>query len=156
MIIKVFEIWKASTENLPKDKSFSWGMGLQGIPALFLKHSDSNGMNVLGLKPEEAPLVLMSLEAAWENPELDSLVIGAGKKLISDIDTATRSAGMFHPFKYLNYAAAWQEPIESYGEENVSFLRHVSRKYDPSSVFQLRCPGGFKIPMASRTQSPNL
>lgn len=45
----------------------------------------------------------------------------------------------------MNYASAGQPVIEGYGEENVRFLREVSRKYDPKGVFQRRVPGGFKL-----------
>jgi hypothetical protein len=49
---------------------------------------------------------------------------------------------------YLNYADASQDPLASYGTENVEKLRSVAAKYDPDQVFQRLCPGGFKIPAA--------
>ena len=46
---------------------------------------------------------------------------------------------------YLNYAAEWQDPIGSYGAANVGRLMSVSRRYDPTGVFQELVKGGFKI-----------
>jgi hypothetical protein len=48
-------------------------------------------------------------------------------------------------WRYLNYADKSQDPIASYGESNVQFLKDVTAKYDPETVFQTLCPGGFKI-----------
>lgn len=54
-------------------------------------------------------------------------------------------------FAYLNYADKTQDPISTYGEENIAFLRNVSAKYDPNQILQTRLPGGFKIPAANTT-----
>lgn len=48
---------------------------------------------------------------------------------------------------YANYADTIQDPIASYGAENVAFLRDVAGRYDPDGMFQSRCPGGFKLPV---------
>jgi hypothetical protein len=48
-------------------------------------------------------------------------------------------------FRYANYAACWQDPLASYGEENWAFVGDVARRYDLEGVFQMRCPGGFKV-----------
>lgn len=38
-----------------------------------------------------------------------------------------------------------QDPLRSYGVENVAKIRAAAKKYDPKSFFQTRVPGGFKI-----------
>lgn len=48
-------------------------------------------------------------------------------------------------FVYLNYADVTQDPLKSYGEENVKYMQSVANTYDPYSVFQYQVPGGFKI-----------
>ena len=53
--------------------------------------------------------------------------------------------GLLHEFEYLNYADSSQDPIASYGADNVERLRATSRKYDPHGVFQKQVPGGFKL-----------
>lgn len=93
----------------------------------------------------DGDLVLFVVSASWHRPEHDYIITTAAWKLIAKIDEATRKEGMYHPFKYLNYAAAWQDPIGSYGDENVRKLRSASRKYDPHGMFQEQCPGGFKL-----------
>ena len=60
---------------------------------------------------------------------------------------AARQMGMLHEFVYLDYANQAQDPIQSYGWENVEALKAVGRKYDPDGIFQRQVPGGFKLPM---------
>ena len=59
----------------------------------------------------------------------------------SDIDYPIAVA----PFKYMNYAAPFQDPLASYGEMGLQWLRQVSKKYDPDQVFQDLVPGGFGL-----------
>lgn len=48
-------------------------------------------------------------------------------------------------FVYLNYADATQDPLGSYGNSNVHYMKEVAARYDPAGIFQSRIPGGFKI-----------
>ena len=48
-------------------------------------------------------------------------------------------------WEYLNYADGSQNPLESYGKENLRKMREAAAKYDPDLVFQKLCPGGFKL-----------
>lgn len=103
---------------------------------------------ILGLVPSEGPLTLFLLTYNWADEADDDAVIAAAQKLISDIDDYTQSKGGYNQFKYLNYAASWQNPFQGYGETNVQNLQDVSKKYDPFGIFQRNCPGGFKISQA--------
>lgn len=58
---------------------------------------------------------------------------------------AAQEMGLLREFVYLNYANQVQEPIASYGREDVARLRAAARRYDPSGVFQRQVPGGFKV-----------
>lgn len=46
---------------------------------------------------------------------------------------------------YLNYADKSQNPLGSYGTENIKKMKDAAAKYDPEQVFQNLVPGGFKI-----------
>ena len=46
---------------------------------------------------------------------------------------------------YINYADRSQDPLGSYGEENVKLMERVAASYDPNGVFQTLCPRGFKL-----------
>ena len=62
-----------------------------------------------------------------------------------NINAEAKKMGMFRGFQYTNYADSSQQPLESYGMQNLQSLRTVSRKYDPKGVFQKQVPGGFKL-----------
>lgn len=52
-------------------------------------------------------------------------------------------------WEYLNYADESQNPLASYGSENVKKLREIALRYDPQQVFQKLCRGGFKLTSTS-------
>lgn len=66
-------------------------------------------------------------------------------KFFKDVKAHQVEAGGDIDWQYLNYTDYTQNPLPTYGETNVAFLKKVAKKYDPSGVFQKRMPGGFKI-----------
>jgi hypothetical protein len=48
------------------------------------------------------------------------------------VDSTSKEMGVWYPWKYLNYAAAFQDPIAGVRER----LRDVSGKFDPEGAFQ--------------------
>ena len=65
--------------------------------------------------------------------------------MMNQVAEAAKEMGLLHQFQYLNYADPSQDPIQSYGAENVARLKAASRKYDPMGMFQTQVPGGFKL-----------
>lgn len=64
---------------------------------------------------------------------------------IQRVKDFAKSVGANESFEYLPYAKAVQDPIGSYGADNVRYLKDVSERYDPTRFFQRMVPGGFKI-----------
>lgn len=62
-------------------------------------------------------------------------------------DSAARAEDIIRTveFRYLNYSDISDDPLATYGDDNVKKMREVANKYDPTGVFQTRVPGGFKI-----------
>lgn len=145
MLNKAFQLWNASLDSIVPIDGIQYSWTNQAIPPAITSKTYELGGNSLGLDPEDGPLVLCLVTASWSNSADDDRVNGVGKKLIADVDAASKAAGVFHSFKYLNYAAKWQDPINGYGPENVANLRAVSRKYDQFKIFQKAVPGGFKL-----------
>jgi len=145
MLHKAFELWNASLPSIIPIKNVQYSWTHQAIPPAITSKTEELGGNSLGLDPEDGPLVLCLVTASWSDPADDDHINSVGKNLIEAVDAASKSAGVFHPFKYLNYAAKWQDPIRGYGAENVAKLKSTSRKYDPYRVFQKAVPGGFKL-----------
>lgn len=51
-------------------------------------------------------------------------------------------------FIFLNDASHDQNPLASYGTENLAKLREISRAYDPEQIFQKLQNGGFLLSRA--------
>ncbi|KAI0404734.1 putative oxidoreductase [Xylaria palmicola] len=112
-------------------------------PALYARHGDANPFG-LGTNKHQS-LLVSSFNALWTDPADDDKVEEATRALIDAIDDDAKRLGAYNPFLYLNYGAPWQDPIASYGAENVKRLRKVVREVDPEGVFTHQVPGGFKI-----------
>ncbi|KAL4969010.1 FAD-binding oxidoreductase [Aspergillus stella-maris] len=130
-------------------KSENWSIIslFQPLPALFAKIGNERGGNVLGLS-EDKNHILDLLWLTWDNPLDDSFFNWVGKTYISELESFAGSVGGDHPYIYLNYAGADQNPLRSYGEENLAFLQSVAGEVDPEGVFQEVLPWGFKVSQA--------
>ncbi|KAL1614226.1 hypothetical protein SLS56_012166 [Neofusicoccum ribis] len=115
------------------------------IPKIFSERSVERGGNVLGLERFSSNLVVFLAVFTWEDATKDSLFHSAAEQLIEDVVEFSRSLGKDNEWIYLNYADKDQNPLESYGPENVAKIRAAAVKYDPDGVFQTLVPGGFKI-----------
>ncbi|KAK7913980.1 hypothetical protein PG985_011683 [Apiospora marii] len=118
---------------------------LQPYLVSLLKRTEPAGGNVLGLNPADGPLVSILILLYWNQQSDDELVLGTARNVIEAIDKDAAARGTLVPYKYLNYAFDFQDPIGSYGQENRKKLQEASRKYDPDGLFQKEVPGGFKL-----------
>lgn len=88
-------------------------------------------------------LTLLSLY--WQDPSDDERVNAGAESWLKQSDAEAANRGLKNPWIYLNYAHSSQKPIDGYREANKAKLQEVSKKYDPSGVFQKNVPGGFKL-----------
>jgi hypothetical protein len=118
----------------------------QAIPTTFSKHSVERGGNVMGLDREKENGIMLLFNIAVKGDA--SLEARAREKLratTSELQDFARKEGGLIDWQFLNYADFYQDPLGSYGEQNVERIRKAAEKYDPQGVFQTRAPGGFKI-----------
>ncbi|KAI9841211.1 MAG: hypothetical protein M1837_000938 [Sclerophora amabilis] len=142
---KVFDIDNATLQTVTDVPNLSWSMTFQAIPTSIRQHSVDRGGNSLGIPPSEGPLVLVLLTVSWDDAADDERIDVASKSWFNRIKAAANAMGLGNDWIYLNYAAPWQKPIDGYGAANKARLQSVSRKYDPSGLFQKAVPGGFKL-----------
>ena len=86
-------------------------------------------------------VTLTSLESIKEQPQVLQQLLAT----IERIKAFAESIGASEQFVYLPYAKALQDPLGSYGADNVRYMKEVSRRYDPECFFQRMVPGGFKV-----------
>lgn len=139
--------WKAEVG----DDTFSLYTPFQPLPSTLFAHGAAQGGgNVLGMNPKTMRgrnCVLHQAFLVFEGgPELEA---EARRRMTAYREAVKRESvrtGTDVPFEYLNYADKTQDPLRSYGADNVAFLRRVAAKYDPEGTLRRRMPGGFKIP----------
>ena len=104
-----------------------------------------HGNNSLGIDTDKT-LTVVLISVYWKRAIDDEKVYAASEETIQTIEREAKAMGVYHPYKYANYASKGQEVLEGYGAERVQMLREVAKKYDPSGVFGKRSmPGGFKL-----------
>ncbi|KAI6710309.1 hypothetical protein JHW43_007161 [Diplocarpon mali] len=122
-----------------------WSFSLQPLVTAITSKSAETGGNPLGLDDSEENLVIGLVAASWNFTTDHEAVLGAVSGFFAAADELADSNCNLNPFIYLNYAYKTQEPIKSYGEDNVEILRSVSHEYDPHGTFQKLVPGGWKL-----------
>jgi hypothetical protein len=135
------DIFTAAFQPLKSLEGLTCAFTLQAYPTSLLRKCD----NSLGLDASNGPLVSILLLNWWKNKADDEVVIQTFKKVLEKIDVDATSRGTAVPYRHMNYAYSFQDPISSYGKEMREKLCEVSRKYDEERLFQKSVPGGFKL-----------
>ena len=132
---------------------FSSIIVVQPLPVYFGELGQAAGGNVLGLEDtvrENALILAGGLGIDPRASDASVQVATAALKSMSErIDRFVAEVNGEIAFRYMNYATEDQDPLGSYGEANVRFMKDVAARYDPNGVFQTRLPGGFKLSEAA-------
>lgn len=143
-------VHRAYSDAIPKIRAgkirkMDWTLILQPMLPDWARKGDPN---VLGLDAcTDEPLVNISFSVNWALAKDDDRVKQITREAIEQIETFAERQGTGHRYRYINYCDDWQRPFEGYGQDNIDFMRDVSRKYDPQGLFQKGCVGGFKLGM---------
>jgi hypothetical protein len=143
IISRIVPIWKSTALFMEQVTNVTTSMTFQSIPP----PPPALSPNVLGFSPSSAPeknLVLMLLSTFFEDATAYEQIDALTKRFIAAVDGLADNEGVNRDYTYLNYAAKWQNPLHNYGKASWSYLAVISKKYDPSGVFQNQV-GGFKI-----------
>jgi hypothetical protein len=140
-LIAASEIFTAAFQPIKSLEGLTCAFTLQAYPKSLLEKCD----NSLGLRAADGALMSILLLNWWKNASDDDLVIQTFKRVLEQIDEDASKRGTGVPYKYMNYAYNFQDPISSYGEVEHQKFREVSAKYDAEGLFQKGVPGGFKL-----------
>jgi hypothetical protein len=128
------------------DGSFVTQCLFQPLSKLIGQRSAEAGGTVMGVEHQKHNGLLFTAVVMVKTAEQDAFVYPKIKRWLQDLQefAATIEDGN-QEWIFMNYADPSQDPLRSYGAENVKKMRNVALKYDPDQVFQNICPGGFKI-----------
>jgi FAD/FMN-containing dehydrogenase len=95
--------------------------------------------NVLGVEPVEQQWHEWMIE--WVNDEDSEDMLELGRNVTAKLLAAAEESGALLPYLFMNTAGGSQPVLQSFGEENVAFMKRVAKKYDPNEVFQQQFDG---------------
>ncbi|VUC35568.1 unnamed protein product [Clonostachys rosea] len=144
-LMAAYETYVNSLGPLKAVEGLTTSITLQAYPKSLLNKTSPAGGNSLGINPSDGPLMSVLILSFWQNSDDDDKIQSTFKNVLEAIDQDAAARGTAVPYKYMNYAAPFQDPIESYGEENKNKLQAASKKYDPKGLFQKCVPGGWKL-----------
>lgn len=124
---------------------FSTQCIFQPMPTHFAEKSVQRGGNMLGLDKVKENALLWLVTGATETPEQHRTMQEKCYAFSAALERFAMSQGLLLEWQYLNYADGTQDPLNSYGKDNVDFIRKVAAKYDPSGMFQKKVMSGWKI-----------
>ncbi|KAK4224102.1 hypothetical protein QBC38DRAFT_515700 [Podospora fimiseda] len=117
----------------------------QPLPKRFGQNSVAAGGNVMGVERHDTNGILFLATVMAKTGEQEVCAYPLVKQWMEEVKEFAKSIDGMLPWVYLNYADKSQDPLSSYGKENLEKIRETAKKYDPEGVFQTLCPGGFKI-----------
>ncbi|KAJ4263057.1 hypothetical protein NW762_006670 [Fusarium torreyae] len=118
----------------------------QPLPTLFGQRCVEAGGNVMGVERHKSNGILFLAVVMANTPEQEAFARPKVQAWIQEVrEFAATIEGGNLEWTYLNYADKSQDPLGSYGAENVKKMKDAAAKYDPEEVFQKLVPGGFKI-----------
>lgn len=130
--------------DIPENDNVSILSVFQALPKRFGQANP--GGNVLGLdKSLKEDSILWLGEAFIDTPEMDAYFHTKIGAMTDELEAYAQSIEANTPWRYLNYVNPTQDPLTSYGPDNVAFMKDVASEYDPSGFFQTRVSGGFKV-----------
>ncbi|KAL0929635.1 uncharacterized protein CTRU02_215534 [Colletotrichum truncatum] len=148
ILTKIVEFHEKLIEKLKvriPENDFSTVCCVQALPKLYAERSLKRGGNVMGVERLGENCFILLLGAHIKVYKDMEYGFRALQECYEDIVKDAKSNGVFKEWLYLNYSDMSQNPLPTFGEDNVEKIRAAALKYDPNGIFQSRCPGGFKI-----------
>lgn len=134
-VTKLVELYEEHVTPIKNVQGVLPVLVMQPLSTNAISLMSKNGGNALGLTPADGPLVIQSIAWAWKNAADDAGMYAAYRKFFVEAEDLAKEMGVWHRFKYANYAEASQDVWSGYGEENLKRLRKVQRSVDPAGVF---------------------
>ncbi|KAH7394864.1 hypothetical protein DE146DRAFT_658558 [Phaeosphaeria sp. MPI-PUGE-AT-0046c] len=144
-IVSLNEEFVSEWKSISSNPDFITQCMFQSIPTVFSKHSVERGGNVMGLDNVKTNSIMLLFDIAVKSAAEEALARPLLKSYALKMQAAAKAKDGLVDWQFLNYADSWQDPLASYGAENVEKIRKAARRVDPKGVFQTKAPGGFKI-----------
>jgi hypothetical protein len=125
--------------------SFTTQCLFQPMPTLFAERSVVRGGNIMGLNTVNKNALLWLITGSTKTREQHAIMREKLEAFSATLQGFGEVMSININWQYLNYVDQTQNPLESYGKQNIDFIRKVAAKYDPSRMFQKKVVSGWKI-----------
>ncbi|KAI1113087.1 hypothetical protein F5Y14DRAFT_229472 [Nemania sp. NC0429] len=142
----VYSYWREKALAVRESTGANQTFAMQHVAANVAAYGRSQGGNPMGI-PHCAHQWWTTL-ADWREAEHDELVRSVAIGTSEQWKKLGTKRGSYLPFLYMNDASRDQNPLATYGTENLDKLRAIARKYDLHQVFQRLQAGGFLLSKA--------
>ena len=142
---ELYEALIAETEALiPTTSNYSLSIIFQPLPKSYA--AANPGGNVLGLDESlTSDSIIFLVQAQMDTLDVESFFSAKLAAFTAELEAYTVANNAATDWRYLNYVNPTQDPLASYGQDNVDFMKQVAATYDANGFFQTRVTGGFKI-----------
>ena len=159
----MYSFWKVNALALRNETGASQTFALQHVGANLIQQGIDKGGNTLGIETgiqqcqcfhilidkksiyQKLTITGWTTLIDWENEADDDRVRSVSIDFTKRWEKRGKELGVYLPFVYMNDASRDQNPLASYGSENLARMMEVSRRYDPKRVFQTLQNDGFLL-----------
>ncbi|KAI1105494.1 FAD-binding domain-containing protein [Jackrogersella minutella] len=141
LMIELYDIFVNETASLPSGATGVWVPN--PIAASVATAGKQYGGNSVGLK--EVPQQWYEWFITWTNSTQEQTVWEISQQITQLCTAATEAKGLSLPYLFTNTAGKSQNVLNSFGADNVAFIKATAAKYDPGQIFQKLQNDGFLI-----------
>ncbi|KAI0854123.1 FAD-binding domain-containing protein [Daldinia vernicosa] len=141
LMVELYSIFTEETASLPSGASAVWVPN--SIAASVATLGKQHGGNLLGL--EEVPQQWYEWYITWTEPTQDRAIWDISQRITQRCTDAAKAKDLLLPYLFMNTAGKTQDVLNSYGADNVEFIKAAAAKYDPGRVFQTLQNDGFLV-----------
>ncbi|KAH8647546.1 putative 6-hydroxy-D-nicotine oxidase [Tricladium varicosporioides] len=143
LYLDVYTFWREQALAVYNETGANQTFVIQPVPVTLVEQGNLKGGNPLGL-PNESFQCWTTL-VDWDDAQDDATVRAVSIATSAKWKRLGEERGLYIPFEYMNDASRDQNPLASYGNNNLLKLKAIAQKYDPSQVFQKLQNGGFLL-----------
>ena len=147
----LLDIFRAEADKISAEiqNHFLPAVIYQALSPTMLGHMNRRGGNALDIASEadKGPLIIFLVNWIWSDPTQDDLATESYYRTMKLLEDKARESGLWHPFKYVNYAEEFQDVWEGLSDPAQKELKALQREVDPKGLFTKGGLGGgyFKL-----------
>ncbi|KAI0385990.1 FAD-binding domain-containing protein [Hypomontagnella monticulosa] len=140
---EVYEFWRERAVAVRDATGANQTFAIQPIPANIAAQGIAKGGNPMGIPQEDHQWWTTLVD--WKNAKDDDLVRSVSIETTEQWKKLGQPRNLFLDYIYSNDASRDQNPLASYGAENIKKLKEIALKYDAIQLFQRQQNSGFLL-----------